>query len=50
MKEMQHGNSQNSTASAGHGGGGKVVATTLNAPFGKKPTANASKLAGTYKP
>ena len=38
------GNYQNATASAKSGGGGKVVATTMKAPFSKKPTANKSRL------
>ena len=38
------GNYQNATASAKSAGGGKVIATTMNAPMGKKPTANKSRL------
>ncbi len=38
------GNSQNSTASAKSGGGGKTVATTMVATFNTKPTANKSRL------
>ncbi len=39
------GNHQNASASAKSAGGGKVVATTMNAPMGgQKPTANKSRL------
>lgn len=49
MKHGMHGsiiggNYQNASASAKSGGGGKVVATTLQPPFPKKPTANKSRL------
>ena len=38
------GNAQNASASAKYGGAGKVVATTMRTPMGRKPTANKSRL------
>lgn len=40
------GNHQNASASAKSAGGGTVVATTMSAPMGKRPTANKSRLTG----
>ncbi len=44
------GNYQNASASAKSGGGGKTVATTMKAPFPKKPRANKARLADYYNP